>query len=100
MAQASWPLTTSDVSPVRVTASSNSRHSQSKLVGSLLLDATCRSGKFGDVVSDALFDSAIQARCIVPPMPGVSPGQTVELTMANYGEDWSGPDLLSDYSPT
>lgn len=57
-------------------------------------------GKFGNAISDALFDSTTQARCIVPPMPGVSPGQTVELTMANYGDDWSGPELLSDYSPT
>ena len=56
--------------------------------------------KFGTVVSDALFDSPTQARCIVPDMPGVAPGMSVVLTMANYGEDWSGPDLLSGYSPT
>jgi hypothetical protein len=56
--------------------------------------------KFGDAVSDALFDSTTQARCIVPAIPGVSPGQTVVLTMANYGEDWSSPELLRDYSPT
>ena len=58
--------------------------------------------KFGSVASDALYDSPTQARCIVPEMAGagVTPGQTVVLTMANYGEDWSGPELLDNYVPT
>jgi hypothetical protein len=55
---------------------------------------------FGAVATDALFDSPSRARCIVPELPQHGAGDAMQLTMSNYGEDWSSAALLADYTPT